>query len=87
MLIIFDSHLVILPKEEKKKNTFFSQLVHSREDLISLENRFLKYVILNDWHNGMCRSSVHSKILESMEAKYMNFEIGLCVLNLNHAIY
>lgn len=31
--------------------------------------------------------SVHFKILENIEAKYMNFEIGLCILNLNHAIY
>lgn len=38
-------------------------------------------------HNGICISSVHFKILESMEAKYMNFETGLCVLNLNRVIF
>lgn len=36
---------------------------------------------------GICSFSVHFKILENIEAKYMNFEIGLCILNLNHAIY
>lgn len=50
MPIIFDSHLVILPKGEKKKQQhYFLQIVHSLEDLITLENRFLKCVILNDW--------------------------------------
>lgn len=38
-------------------------------------------------HNGICSSSVHFKILENTEAKYMNFEIGLCILSPNHAIY
>lgn len=36
---------------------------------------------------GICSFSVYFKILENIEVKYMNFEIGLCILNLNYVIY
>jgi len=37
-------------------------------------------------HNGIYSSHVYFWILENMEAKYMNFEVRLCFLNLSHVI-
>lgn len=57
MPTIFNSHIVILIRQEKK-NTY-PQLVDSLEGIITLENYFQNLLFSMTGHSGICSSHVH----------------------------